>query len=87
MKNSLYLSISIFVFCFSSINAQSVQSPSEFLGYKIGTRFTRHHKVIAYFKHISETSNLVSIEKYGETNENRPLYVSYISSEENIQNI
>jgi len=87
MKNLLFLSISIFVFCFSSINAQSVQSPSEFLGYKLGTRFTRHHKVVAYFKYVSETSNSVSIEKYGDTNENRPLYVSYISSEENIINI
>jgi len=87
MKNLLFLSISIFVFCFSSINAQSVQSPSEFLGYKLGTRFTRHHKVIEYFKYVSETSKSVSIEKYGDTNENRSLYVSYISSEENIKNI
>ena len=87
MKNLLFLSISIFVFCFSSINAQSVQSPSEFLGYKLGTRFTRHHQVIAYFKYVSEASKSVSIEKYGDTNENRPLYVSYISSEENITNI
>lgn len=87
MKNLLFLSISIFVFCFSSIKAQSVQSPSEFLGYKLGTRFTRHHKVIAYFKYVSEASKSVSIEKYGDTNENRPLYVSYISSEENITNI
>jgi len=87
MKNLLFLSITIFVFCFSSINAQSVQSPSEFLGYKLGTRFTRHHKVIAYFKYVSEASKSVSIEKYGDTNENRPLYVSYISSEENITNI
>lgn len=87
MKNLLFLSISIFVFCFSSINAQSVRSPSDFLGYKLGTRFTRHHKVIEYFKYVSETSKSVSIEKYGDTNENRPLYVSYISSEENIKNI
>ena len=30
---------------------------------------------------------IVKLEKYGETNEHRPLYVSYISSKENILNL
>jgi hypothetical protein len=67
--------------------AQTIKSPSEFLGYEIGSRFTRHHKVVDYFKHVSNTLSNVKLEKYGETNENRPLYVSYISSQENISNL
>jgi hypothetical protein len=67
--------------------AQTIKSPSEFLGYEIGSRFTRHHKVVDYFKYVSTTLSNVKLEKYGETNENRPLYVSYISSQKNISNL
>jgi hypothetical protein len=72
---------------FGSVFSQKIKSPSAFLGYEIGSRFTRHHKVVDYFKHVSSTLSNVKLEKYGETNEHRPLYLSYISSEENIKNI
>ena len=71
----------------SSVFSQSVQSPEEFLGYKLGERFTRHHKVVEYFNYVSEQLGNVILEKYGETNEHRPLYVSYISSQQNIDNL
>jgi hypothetical protein len=68
--------------------AQQIQSPDTFLGYELGTQFTRHHKVVDYFKHVaSQMPNQVQLEQYGETYEGRPLYVSYISSEENIKNL
>jgi hypothetical protein len=57
------------------------------LGYEFGDRFTRHHKVVAYFKYVSTALKNVKLEKYGETNEHRPLYVTYISSQENIINL
>ncbi|WP_457615672.1 M14 family metallopeptidase [Lutibacter sp.] len=82
------LSVCVLLVGFSSlIQAQHIKSPSEFLGYELGTRFTRHHKVVDYFKYVSSISKNVKLEKYGETNEFRPLYVVYISSEENIANI
>lgn len=71
----------------SSIFSQSIQSPEEFLGYKLGERFTRHHKVVEYFTYVSEQLGNVELEKYGETNEHRPLYISYISSQKNIDNL
>ena len=71
----------------SSIFSQTIKSPQEFLGYELGKRFTRHHKVVEYFTYVSNQLDNVLIEKYGETNEYRPLYVSYISSKENIKNI
>ncbi|WP_299061452.1 M14 family metallopeptidase [uncultured Polaribacter sp.] len=67
--------------------SQKIKSPKEFLGYEIGARFTRHHKVVDYFNYVSNTLSNVKLEKYGETNEHRPLYVSYISSVENINNL
>ena len=70
-----------------TLYSQSIKSPSEFLGYEIGARFTRHHKVVAYFKYVRTTLKNVKLEKYGETNEHRPLYVTYISSQENIINL
>lgn len=71
----------------SSIFSQNIQSPEEFLGYKLGERFTRHHKVVEYFTYVSEQLGNVELEKYGETNEHRPLYITYISSQKNIDNL
>ena len=68
--------------------AQNLQSPKDFLGYELGTQFSRHHQVVDYFKHVaSQMPSQVQLEKYGETNERRPLYVAYVSSEENIKNL
>ena len=44
-------------------------------------------KVVEYFNYVSTQLENVVLEKYGETNEHRPLYVSYISSKENIKNL
>ncbi|WP_029034989.1 M14 metallopeptidase family protein [Salinimicrobium terrae] len=63
------------------------QSPEEFLGYPPGTNFTRHHKVVDYFEHVAENSELVQFHKYGETYEGRPLTYAIISTEENLQNL
>jgi len=79
----------ILLFFVSSIAvfSQTVKSPAEFLGYEIGSRFTRHHQVVDYFKCVSNSLPNVKLEKYGETNEHRELYVTYISSQENIDDI
>ncbi|SDS14489.1 Zinc carboxypeptidase [Polaribacter sp. KT25b] len=72
---------------FSNLFSQEIKSPSEFLGYEIGARFTRHHKVVDYFLYVSNKLSNVKLEKYGETNEQRPLYLATISSEENSSNL
>ncbi len=84
-----YFRLSLLICTFFTLTsfAQTIQSPSEFLGYELGTQFTRHHKIIDYFNYVSSNSVNVSLEKYGETNEHRPLYVSFISSEENSKNL
>ena len=68
--------------------SQNIPSPNEFLSYDIGTQFSRHSQVVDYFKAVTETlPDQVKMEKYGQTYERRPLYITYISSEENIKNL
>jgi hypothetical protein len=86
MKN---LSV-LFAFFFLSLQttfAQELQSPQDFLGYEIGTRFTRHADVVKYFEYVAKNSGLVQYHTYGKTNEFRPLTYAVISSEENIKNL
>lgn len=71
---------------FATVVHAQLKSPEDFLGYKIGTRFTPHFKVINYFNHVAANSS-IKLEKYGETNEGRPLMVAIVSSPENIQRI
>ncbi|HLR25144.1 MAG TPA: M14 metallopeptidase family protein, partial [Fodinibius sp.] len=63
------------------------QSPSEFLGYELGSRWTPHHKVMDYIRHIAEESPLVEARKYGESNEGRSLMLIYISAESNMDRL
>jgi hypothetical protein len=83
-KSILILFISIISF---QLTAQKLQTPDEFLGYKLGSRFTRHHSVVDYFKYIAQNSNMVQFQEYGKTNELRTLAVVYVSSPENITNL
>ncbi len=75
--------------CFISISiAQTLQTPDAFLGYELGTKFSRNHQVVDYFKYVaSQFPNQVKLEQYGQTNEGRPLIVAFLSSEENIKNL
>ena len=76
--------LAIGLFFFISSNAQ-LRSPDEFLGYKIGTRYTPHWKIVNYFQHVAANAAAnVKLEQYGQTNEGRPLLLSFISSSENI---
>ncbi|HWA35209.1 MAG TPA: M14 family metallopeptidase [Cyclobacteriaceae bacterium] len=64
-----------------------LQSPAEFLGYELGDRFTRHYRVVEYFKHVDEASANVKVMQYGETYEHRPLIYAIIASPENFNNL
>lgn len=62
---SLLLLVSI------SLSAQ-IKTPSEFLGYPIGTKFTYHHQIVAYSRYLASQSNgLAQWQVYGYTSEGR----------------
>ena len=78
----------LIVLIVSELMAQSsLLSPSEFLGYDLGTKFSRHHQVINYFQHLDAASGQVRIAEYGRTYENRPLIYAIITSESNFNQL
>jgi hypothetical protein len=65
-----------------------LKSPDDFLGYKIGTRYTPHWKIVNYFQHVAMNASAnVKLEQYGQTNEGRALLLSFVSSPENISKL
>ena len=67
------------------VSAQTVPSPEAFLGYKVGTTFTRHHQIVAYFNTIAKARpDMVKLIPYGKTNEGRELLVAAIGTPENM---
>ncbi|MHA7058146.1 M14 family metallopeptidase [Aquimarina sp. M1] len=80
--------LTLFVITSTYVAAQNnVQSPDTFLGYELGSQFTRHANVLDYFNHIAATSDLVTYHTYGKTNERRPLTYAIVTSSENQKNI
>ena len=72
----------------SAAFAQSkLQSPSDFLGYELGDRFTRHHRMVEYFKAVDEAMPNMQVVQYGETYEHRPLIYAMVASPENFKNL
>ena len=43
------LKLTFFLFFFKLTQGQEIKSPSEYLGYNLGEKFTRHHQVVDYF--------------------------------------
>lgn len=79
---------SLFVTLFlTSLLTAQVQSPAEFLGYEIGTQFSRHADVVRYFEHVAANSDLVTYQEYGKTNERRPLTYAVITTAANHSNL
>ncbi len=85
MKHFFYLFITIFTY---SLTAQDLKSPSEFLGYELGTQFTRHHEVVDYYEYLANSApDRVLLQEYGKTNERRPLLLAIVSTAANIGNL
>jgi hypothetical protein len=81
--------VAVFVFCsIAVLSFGQLKSPEEFLGYKIGTRFTPHWRIVDYFKSVAAAApSMVKLEQYGQTNEGRPLMVAYVSADTHISNL
>lgn len=86
--NRIALTFILSLLIVSTIAQTALQSPEEFLGYELGDRFTRHHRVVEYFQHVTTARpNNVKFIQYGETYEHRPLIVAIIASDENFKNL
>lgn len=70
------------------LSLAQLKSPSEFLGYELGTQFTRHHEVVDYYQYLAEAEpQRMKLIEYGKTNERRRLLLATISTKENMQNL
>ena len=73
-----------FLLLTSFISQAQLQSPDEFLGYSLGSKFTPHYKIVNYFNYISTAAaSQMKLQQYGETNEGRPLLLAFVASPEN----
>ncbi len=88
MKKNIFIINLMLLFGFVA-NAQTtgVQSPEQFLGYELGSQFTPHYKVVSYFKHVADNSDLVSYQEYGKTYEGRELTYAVVTSANNHANL
>lgn len=88
MKRSISVITVLFYFTIAVVAQSSrVQSPAQFLGYELGDQFTPHYKVVNYFQHVADNSDLVSYQDYGKTYEGRELTYAVVTSANNHANL
>ncbi|KAB7731492.1 zinc carboxypeptidase [Rudanella paleaurantiibacter] len=69
-------------------STNTVTSPQEFLGYRIGERYTPHHRVLAYAEQVArQVPGRVRVIPYGTTYEGRPLAIVVVASEANMNRL
>ena len=60
-----------------------IPSPEKFLGYPIGTHYTRHEQIVAYYRELARVSNRIHVQTIGKTYEEREQIIATITSPEN----
>lgn len=76
------------LFILPTLVIAQLKSPSEFLGYELGSQFTRHHQVLDYYEYLAEQEpNRMVLKDYGLTNERRRLVLAHISSATNMSQL
>lgn len=64
-----------------------IPSPSDYLGFPLGSRPVHHEEVLDYFQYLSDELPNAQLEEYGRTYEGRALVYLVISSESNSQRL
>lgn len=65
----------------------SIPTPQQFLGYEIGSRYTRHDQLVAYFNELARHSDKIKVEQIGSSYEGRPLLIATVTSAQNQQQL
>lgn len=58
----------------------AVPTPEQFLGYPIGSRYTRHDQLVAYFQELAKRSDKISVREIGRSYEGRPLLIATVTA-------
>ena len=65
----------------------AIPTPEQFLGYPIGSHYTRHDQIVAYFNELARLSNKIHIQAIGKTYEQRPQIIATVTSPDNFKNL
>ncbi len=65
----------------------AIPTPQQFLGYEIGSRYTRHDQLVAYFDELAKHSDKIKVERIGSSYEGRPLLIATVTSAQNQQQL
>ena len=85
MKSLRFTLVHFLLLCLTAAYGQQIKSPNDFLPHRIGDKFTPHHMLNDYFQYLAAaTPATMKLVKYGLTNEDRPLQIAIISSQENM---
>ncbi|MFC2139865.1 M14 metallopeptidase family protein [Bacteroidota bacterium] len=79
----------ILILSTSIVFSQSLQTPQEFLGFKVGAdyKLADFETIQKYFKHLSENSENLVYEEIGKTVRGKDMFMAIISTAENIKNL
>lgn len=83
MLRRIVIAAALFALTTTAFAQSAIPTPDEFLGYKLGERFTPYDRILDYFDELAKRSNLITVEKFGETYEGRPLVLATITSAKN----
>ncbi len=60
-----------------------IPTPEQFLGYPIGSHYTRHDEIVAYLRELEKVSSKVHVQSIGRTYEQREQVIATFTSSEN----
>ncbi len=88
-RKIVFISMLIVFIFLISLNSYALKSPDRFFNKKIGADKTLiiYPKIIEYFQYLSKNSTMIKLSKEGYSTLNNPMYVVFISSENNIKNL
>jgi hypothetical protein len=75
--------IALVLIAAASAAAAQVPTPDEYLGYPLGERFTTWDRILGYFEELPKRSDLITVQRFGQTYEGRPLAMAVITSPKN----
>lgn len=61
----------------------AIPTPEQFLGYPVGSHFTRYDRIVDYLKELDRLSDKVSLQPIGKTYEERPQVIAFFTSAAN----
>lgn len=64
-----------------------IPTPEQYLGYPIGSFYTRHDQIVNYFKELARVSDRVHVQVIGRTTENREQIIATITSPDNFSHL